>query len=176
MSVIGESIRKAMKVQGLTQSQVARHINVDRTTLSKYINGHLNVPEDILRELVEYLKSPVLRIKVYGTTSSNIVLDKVHIEFYKSALKAVEEFEEAVRSINKVLSFAYNINSLDEMNKEQKKQFEHMLDEIEDANHACDMLDVAAADLGADLDKRNKRCYKKYLERGYLTDEQITVY
>jgi transcriptional regulator with XRE-family HTH domain len=166
---LGEAIRDGMKAKGLKQNQVARMLNIDRTTLSKYINGHLTIPDDIKRKLVAYLQNPVLRIKVYGTTSSNIVFDKAQIEFYKTSIKAIEEFEEAIQSIRDVLKFAYNIKSEDEMTDEQKVKFQRMLDEIEDANHVCDMLDIAASDLGADLEERNRRCYQKYLSRGYLS-------
>lgn len=166
---LGDAIREGMSKKGLTQSQVARMLNIDRTTLSKYMNGHLNIPDDIKRKLVGYLQHPVLRIKVFGTTSGNLVFDKAKIEFYHSVVKAIEEFEEAIKSINEVLRFAYNVNSKNEMTEEQQEKFEIMLDEIEDANHACDMIDVAAAELGADLDERNKRCYEKYLSRGYLS-------
>ena len=96
---LGDAIREGMKRKGLTQNQVARYLNIDRTTLSKYVNGHLNIPDDIKRKLVAYLHNPVLRIKVYGTTSSNVVFDKAQIEFYRSAVKAIEEFEEAISSI-----------------------------------------------------------------------------
>lgn len=168
---LGEAIKTGMKAQGLKQSQVARMLNIDRTTLSKYINGHLNIPDNIKRKLVRYLKNPVLRIKVYGTTSSNIFFDRAQIEFYKTSIKAIEEYEEAIQSIRKVLKFAYNINSEEEMDKKQKEKFKHMLDDIEDANHVCDMMDIAAAKLGADLEERNKRCYQKYLERGYLSGD-----
>lgn len=167
---LGEAIKKGMKAQGLKQSQVAKMLHIDRTTLSKYINGHLNIPKDIKRKLVGYLQNPVLRIKVYGTTSSNIFFDRAQIEFYKTSIKAIEEYEEAIQSIKKVLNFAYNINSEEELDKQQKEKFEKMLDEIEDANHACDMLDIATAELGADLEERNKRCYEKYKARGYLEE------
>jgi len=166
---LGDAIREGMRKKGLTQSQVARMLNIDRTTLSKYMNGHLNIPDDIKRKLVGYLQHPVLRIKVFGTTSGNLVFDKAKIEFYESSLKAIEEFEEAISSIKEVLRFAYNVSSKKEMTEEQQEKFEIMLDDIEDANHACDMLDIAAADLGADLEERNKRCYEKYVSRGYLT-------
>jgi transcriptional regulator with XRE-family HTH domain len=166
---LGDAIREGMKKKGLTQAQVARYLDIDRTTLSKYMNGHLNIPDHIKRKLVSYLQNPILRIKVYGTTSANIVFDKAQIEFYRSAVKAIEEFEEAITSIKDVLAFAHNVNSKSEMTENQQEKFEHMLDEIEDANHACDMLDVASEDLGADLEKRNKRCTDKYYSRGYLS-------
>lgn len=170
MRTLGDAIKDAVAAKGLTQEQVSKIVGVDRSMLSKYMNNHADTPKDIKRKLVKYLSDPVLRIKVYGTTSTNIVFDQAHLEFYKSGIKAIEEFEEAISSIKKVMDFAYNIDSLDELSNEQKEKFEHMLDEIEDANHVCDMLDIAAADLGADLEARNKRCYEKYLARGYLKE------
>ncbi|TDO92300.1 helix-turn-helix protein [Halanaerobium saccharolyticum] len=170
MRTLGDAIKDAVAAKGLTQEQVSRQVGIDRTTLSKYMNNHVDVPNDIKRSLVSYLSDPVLRIKFYGTTSSNIVFDKAHLEFYKSGLKAIEEFKEAIESIEEVLNFAYNINSEEELTDDQMEKFEKMLDEIEDANHACDMVDITAAELGADLDARNRRCYKKYRTRGYLEE------
>jgi transcriptional regulator with XRE-family HTH domain len=170
MRTLGDAIKDAVAAKGLTQKQVSRQVGVDRTMLSKYINNHVDVPNDIKRRLVSYLSDPVLRIKFYGTTSSNIVFDKAHLEFYKSGLKAIEEFKEAIESIEQVMDFAYNINSKADLTAEQDEKFEKMLDEIEDANHVCDMLDIAAAELGADLDARNRRCYEKYRSRGYLEE------
>ena len=168
---LGEVIRTAMKKKGITQNQLAKKMCVDRTTLSKYMNGHLNTPYDIKRKLVVYLKDPILRIKVHGTTSSNVVYDKLNFELYLLAVKAIEEFQKATKSIEEVLHFAYNIESKSQMSNNQKNIFEQMLDDIEDANHACDMMDVAATDLGADLEERNKRCYERYLKNGYISRE-----
>lgn len=173
MRTLGDAIKEAVAAKGLTQEQVSRQVGIDRTTLSKYMNNHVDVPNDIKRRLVSYLSDPVLRIKFYGTTSSNIVFDQAHLEFYKSGLKAIEEFKEAIESIEEVLNFAYNINSKEELTDDQLEKFKRMLDEIEDANHACDMVDVTAAKLGADLDARNQRCYKKYRSRGYLEECEI---
>ncbi len=170
MRTLGDSIKDAVAAKGLTQAQVSRQVGIDRSTLSKYMNNHVDVPADIKRRLVKYLSDPILRIKFYGTTSTNIVFDKAQIEFYHTAVKAIEEFEEAIESIKAVLDFAYNIDSIESLDDGQKESFEKMLDEIEDANHACDMMDVAAAELGADLEARNKRCYEKYRDRGYLEE------
>jgi len=171
MRTLGDAIKEAVAAKGLTQEQVSRQVGIDRTTLSKYMNNHVKeIPDDIKRSLVKYLSDPVLRIKFYGTTSSNIVFDQAHLEFYKSGLKAIEEFKEAIESIEEVLNFAYNTNSKEELTDGQMEKFEKMLDEIEDANHACDMVDITAAELGADLDARNRRCYEKYRTRGYLEE------
>lgn len=167
--ILGKTVIKIMKENGLRQQDLARILHIDRTTLSKYLNGHLRMPGEIEKEIVDYLHNPILRIMVYGTTSSNIIFDQVKIEFYRSAVKAIEEFEEAIESIKLVLDFAYNFDSISDLNENQLEKFKKMLEEVEDANHGCDMLDIAAAKLGANLEERNKKCYKKYINRGYLT-------
>jgi transcriptional regulator with XRE-family HTH domain len=90
MRTLGDSIKEAVAAKGLTQEQVARQVGIDRTMISKYMNNHVDVPKDIKRKLVKYLSDPVLRIKFYGTTSSNIVFDKTHLKFYNTAVKAIE--------------------------------------------------------------------------------------
>lgn len=174
MSLLGKMVREEIKKVGLTHKQVAKHLGIDRTTLSKYINGHLPFPDDIRDKLLDYLKSPRLRILVKGTTSTNIIFNKVKIEFYVTAMKTIQEHKEAIEAIENVLNFAYNINSTNDMTEKQLQQFNYMLDQNEDSNHACDMLDIAAHELGADLKARNERCLKKYIDRGYIENDSGT--
>lgn len=170
MRTLGDAIRDAMAIKGVTQEQTSREVGVDRTTLSKYMNNHVDVPADIKRRLVKYLSDPVLRIKFYGTTSTNIVFDQAHLEFYKSGIKAIEEFEEIIESIKKVQKFFHNAESIEDLNDKQVEKIEKMMEEVGDGFFACITIDGICSDMGADLKKRNLRCLIKYHERGYLSD------
>lgn len=171
MKVIGEIIREEMKKAGITQDQLGRIMGVDRSLISKYINGHIKLTDQIIAEIADAIDSPLLMILAAGTTSiSRLVFDQVKVDFYITGMKAIEEMEEAIEDIKKVMQFAYNIDTIEDLSQEQRKAFEHMLDEVEDANHALDMLDMAAKKMGADLKARNKRCLLKYQAKGYISD------
>jgi transcriptional regulator with XRE-family HTH domain len=157
-----------MKIRGTTQEDLANEVGVDRTTISKYINGHINVPIDVLDNIATALDSPELKILAFGTTSQGLIFDQVKLEFYVTAVKAIEEFKEAVEDIEKALLIAYNIDSIEELDQDQQEKFNHMLDSLEDSRHVINMLDICAHGLGADLEERNKRCLQKYRQRGYL--------
>jgi transcriptional regulator with XRE-family HTH domain len=157
-----------MKIRGTTQEDLANEVGVDRTTISKYINGHINVPIDVLDNIATALDSPELKILAFGTTSKGLIFDQVKLEFYVTAVKAIEEFKEAVEDIEKALLIAYNIDSIEELDQAQQEKFNHMLDSLEDSRHVINMLDICAHGLGADLEERNKRCLQKYRQRGYL--------
>jgi len=168
---IGEFIKDEMKRKRITQSQLACKIGVDRTTISKYINNHVNIPSDVLHNITAVLDSPKLRILAFGTTSSGLVFDQVKLKFYVTAVKAIEEFKETVEDIESVLLFAHNIDSVEELDQGQQEKFNHMLDSLEDVRHVINMLDICAHELDADLEARNERCLQKYRQRGYLSEE-----
>lgn len=48
---IGERLRKNRKSRHLSQEDVAKHINVDRTTISRYENGVIDIPVSTLIEI-----------------------------------------------------------------------------------------------------------------------------
>lgn len=168
--MIGQMIREAREKQYITQQDLADRLpGIGRTSISKYENG-APIPPDVLCSISDALDDPALRILTAGTTSSRIVFDQVKVDFYITATKAIEEMEEAIEDIKEVMSFAYNINTIEKLSPEQRDIFEHMLDEVEDANHCLDMLDMAAHKMGADLKERNKRCILKYQAKGYISD------
>lgn len=175
MKVVGHIIREARERKCWTQQELADKIpGLGRTSISKYENGS-PIPEDVLCGISEVLDDPVLRILTAGTTSSKIVFDQVKVDFYITGMKAIEEMEEVIESISTVMKFAYNIESIESLNAEQTKQFEKMLEEVEDANHCLDMLDIAVHKMGADLRKRNKQCIMKYRKKGYISDRFIKL-
>ena len=171
MSHAGFMIKEARINNGWTQQDLADRLpGIGRTSISKYENG-APIPSDVLVIISDALDDPALRIITIGTTSSRLVFDQVKIDFYITATKAIEEMEEAIDEIKQVMTFAYNINTIEKLSPDQRKEFNHMMDEIEDANHCLDMLDMAAHKMGADLKERNKRCILKYEAKGYISNK-----
>ncbi len=169
--MIGQIIKEARERKYITQQELADRVpGLGRTSISKYENG-APIPDDVLCSISEALDDPVLRILTAGTTSSRLVFDQVKVDFYITGMKAIEEMEETIEDIKRVMEFAYNVDSIEQLVSEQKEAFDHMLDEVEDTNHALDMLDIAAHKMGADLRKRNRRCLLKYHVKGYISDK-----
>jgi transcriptional regulator with XRE-family HTH domain len=56
---IGERIRIARKLKGLTQSDLARRLGVTKQTISQYEKGQIKVPEYQLKKIGEILEKPL---------------------------------------------------------------------------------------------------------------------
>lgn len=169
MNIIGEAIRDELKREGLTQEKASNRLGVDRTALSKYINGHLNVPSDIKNKLISDSNNAQLFLAFNGSTFKCVDLDGINKSFYTSSNKLIEELEEIIESIKKVQRFSHNIDSIEELNEKQTKDFEKMQEEIGDGFIACIVLDSICSDMGADIKKRNLKCLVKYYKRGYIS-------
>jgi transcriptional regulator with XRE-family HTH domain len=170
MNIIGEAIREELKREGLTQEKASKELGVDRTALSKYINGHLNVPSDIKNKMINDTNSARLLLAFNGSTFRCVDLDGVKKDFYTSSNKLIEELEEIIESIKKVQKFFHNAESIEDLNDKQVEKIEKMMEEVGDGFFACITIDSICSDMGADLKKRNLRCLIKYHERGYLSD------
>lgn len=58
--MLGAEVRKTRQRRGLLQAQLAGKVGVDQTTLSRYETGRLNIPDDVLAEIVCQLNCPEL--------------------------------------------------------------------------------------------------------------------
>lgn len=56
---IGEKLKTARLKKGLTQAQVAAHLNVHRTTYTKYERGQVELPLSLLRKVTTLLEISV---------------------------------------------------------------------------------------------------------------------
>lgn len=169
MNIVGDAIRKELKRKNLTQEKYSKRLGVDRTALSKYINGHLNVPQDIKNKLIKDSSNAQLLLAFGGSTFQGVELDKINKTFYASSNKLIEELEEIIESIKKVQKFSHNIDSIDDLTDEQKEEFEKLLEEVGDGYFACFTFDSICSGLGSDIKKRNLKCLIKYYKRGYLS-------
>ena len=55
MNGIGEKLKTARQKKGLTQAWVAAHLNVHRTTYTKYERGQVELPLSLLRKVTTLL-------------------------------------------------------------------------------------------------------------------------
>lgn len=167
----GELLREEMKRLGWTQERLGKQVGIDKTSISKYINGHVAIPHDILARAAKAMNSIRLTLLANGTTTTPLLFDRVKLEFFVTVCKARQEHMEAVEACDRVLEFAHNISLLKNCSEEEKDAVNAMLDQNDDVNHVTDMVDVASHDIGADIEARNMRTLAKYRQKGYLSWE-----
>lgn len=97
---IGAAIKRARLENDFTQDETARAIGVERTTLSKYENGKLNLPKDLRVPICEYLDDALLTIEMYSeaTNGASIpYLDGPMVDTHHASLinRAIRELREA---------------------------------------------------------------------------------
>lgn len=59
---IGAAIRSARLAKGITQDDLARMLNVERATISRYEQGTRPVPAEMISRLSTYLHTPVYQL------------------------------------------------------------------------------------------------------------------
>jgi len=73
---IGERIRIARKLKGLTQSDLARRLGVTKQTISQYEKGQIKVPEYQLKKIGEILEKPLEYFFSASLENSKKILSK----------------------------------------------------------------------------------------------------
>ncbi|MDE5978204.1 MAG: helix-turn-helix domain-containing protein [Turicibacter sp.] len=109
MTTIGNSISKVRKEAGLTQQQVANHLNVVRTSISNWENGTRTPDAEILVKLAELFNVSVDYLLGKQTTPKN-----------KTANPTVPIFQELDKVTQDML---IDINSLNNNEREELKNF-----------------------------------------------------
>lgn len=170
---IGELIRKEMKKYNKTQAEVARAVGLDRSTISKYINGKVNIPNDVFKKIATAVNSPILIKKAFGTTQTNVVFDIDYNKFYEILHRAKLEAEELIEQINRVMMNCYNTNHINDMSQDKINIIEDMMMQTESTNNSCDILDIACHVRGFSLEKRNRRWKQKKKRKYNLLENRI---
>ena len=168
MSFTAQLIRAERKKRGMKQVELAAKAGCVRAKISRIENGMTPTKED-LEMIARALNSMYLRILALGTTSQPVIFNNINDEFYIAACRFKQECLEAVDALDKVLKQSYNIRNIEDCSKEQKEIIEYALLQTDDINHACNILDCAAHELGFDIEKRNRKNLEKYRRRNYLT-------
>lgn len=169
MKNIGQLIKEERNRKGLSQAKLASLLGVSRTTVAKYETGS-HVPDEMLEEICNELRSPRLRLQVKGGAIPCYYLDNVDLTPAVSAQKAIEEMEEAIQCLKEL--DLINKNSPEDLTDAEKKELnEKVMIELQDVNICVDLLFVIFAErFDSDLTVLNDRFKNKLLNRGYATE------
>jgi transcriptional regulator with XRE-family HTH domain len=97
---IGERLKKAREAKGLTQSQLAKMLNVSDVTISRYENNTRSPDADMLRRLADILSVSadyLIGRTDYVDTAAAHRSDDAMADLPEEALKSLSEFEEYIR-------------------------------------------------------------------------------
>ena len=169
---LGEAVRFALKENNLIQEDLAREVHVDRTSISKYLNGRTPMPGDIKKDIVVYLGDSFVRNFAYGTPTYSVYVDNDNFDAFRSNHRGIKEMKEAIAAIEKALNFIDKIDDIDQLNSEKKKEFEQTLKEVMDVEIICRTITMKAdKDLGVDIDPIAKECVLDYIKSGLISKE-----
>jgi len=165
----GELVRAEREKAGLTQKELAEKANYSRAMISKIESGRKKAKKHDLILIAQALNSMYLMIAARGTTTLPIVFDQINDDFYVAANKFLQECQEAIEAVEDVLCLAHNVETIEDCSDEQKESIMYALTQVCDVNHACDVVDCAAGNMGFDIEKRNRKNLEKYRQRNYLS-------
>ena len=143
----GERLKDTIKRNGLTCKQFSKSVGCYNTTLSRYINGKLEMPEDFIRRASEalgvtdkYLMTGDLEdveLKEYGTKNDRQ---------YSEITKRLDALEKTMKRIESLLQIQFMENSVI-MLEEHQKMIENYKEEI--MADRGDLINQLAASMGA---------------------------
>ena len=172
MRDIGQMIKEERTRKGLSQEKLASLLGVVRSTVAKYESG-AHVPDEMLEEICNELRSPRLRLQVKGGAIPCYYLDKVDLTPAVAKQKAIEEMEEAIECLKKL--DLINKNSADDLTDVERRELEdNLMLELQDVNICVDLLLVIFAErFGFDLRNLDKRAKRKMVNSGYASEVMI---
>lgn len=101
----GQSLQRAMKLQGDTAISVSKIAHVSNSAIGKYINGTRRPPNDVMKSAVEHYDEPELYLEAMNEVTGGAcvpVLDRVDKHKANTHLKALEETEEAMEALKRI--------------------------------------------------------------------------
>lgn len=132
--------------QGLTQEQTAMEMNVSRESISKYENGHVKIPADISRSMMERHDNPRFAFALRNdyTRTGPVWLDGPNVDLHRSSVreKTLEELNEVVNLLNG-FSFAKPLKNLSHW---EMPELEKLLEEVVEAITAMEHLAVVVCE------------------------------
>lgn len=165
-----EILKEEMEKQDIDQKDLAERLHCSAATISRRMN---DPSEEFLKSAAKSINSTLLNMIVFGDTTSNIYFDKARIEDKTTLDRMIQEAEELIEAIQEVKAKRgyHNTSSIDECSKELKQAYMRVAEQNKDVNHCSEHLDIALSDFGVNLEKRDKNCVLKYLDRGYLSQK-----
>ncbi|OEG62187.1 MAG: hypothetical protein BHK79_02775 [Halanaerobium sp. MDAL1] len=168
-----EAVRGAMKIKDLRQEDLARRVHVDRTSISKYLNGHTPMPNDIKGEIVVCLRDPFVKNFAYGTPTFSVYIDNDNFDAFKSNHMGIKEMKEAIAAIEKAMNFIATIKNINDLSKEKQEEFKQTLKEVKDVEIICRTISIlAGSELSVDIEEVARKSILNLIKDGLVSREQ----
>ncbi|MGI6532624.1 MAG: helix-turn-helix domain-containing protein [Bacillota bacterium] len=179
MSRLGEILREERTRRGLSQLQLARACNVDRSMISNYEHSKAVIPHDVVCRAIKALESNKLRAQACFecqiSTLTMPYLDLVDMHPMTVITVLVEELEEAkaalmaLRLANKRTAGDLTAQDLEAMSEAG----EQVIDLLAAINT---LLGGWHEWYGFDVDRQAIKGYEKLFQRGYATRQRYKAF
>lgn len=170
MTNVGMLIKQERERRGLSQEQLARILNIDRSTISRIETGTQVATHDLLEEIISALRSPRLRLEILGGAIPCIHLNNV--DYHPLAVQqiALKEMREAIDELEK-LNLLNKIGPEDLTPEEQENLLNKTMMELQDVNNCMDLIITALSErYDIDLKELYKLNKQKMKDEGYLVE------
>lgn len=179
MSKLGEVLREERVRRGLSQLQLARACNVDRSMISNYEHSKAVIPHDVVCRAIKALESNKLRAQACFecqiSTLTMPYLDLVDMHPMTVITVLVEELEEAKVALQGLRLANKRVAS--DLTAEDHKAMNEAGEQVIDLLAAINTLLGGWHEwYGFDVDRQAIKGYEKLFERGYATRQRYKTW
>lgn len=150
MTNVGGFIKQERERRGLSQEQLARILHIDRSTISRIETGTQLAAHDLLEKIVDALRSPQLRLELFGVAIPGMYLNNVDYHPLTEQHVVIQEMKEAIEELEK-LNLINKIAPEDLTEEEKENMLHKVMMELQDVN-ACVQLTMMSYSVQYDID------------------------
>jgi len=161
-------LEQEMERLDVNQAELAKKMHVSRSTICRRLK---NPNDNFFKNVAIALDSTRLKMLVFGDTTQSVFFDKALINDKSTLDRMEQEARELIDAIEKLKSKSgyHNARTIEDCDKELKQAYMKVAEQNKDVNHCSEHVDIALDDLGVDLERRDKNCVLKYLDKGYIS-------
>ncbi|MBM7623742.1 helix-turn-helix domain-containing protein [Sporohalobacter salinus] len=162
-----ELVKKELQRKGWSQKKLAQEMGYSESVVSQYLNG-TKPPEEFYSLATQVLGSIRLKLVLKGDTTAPVYFEGVRLDLFFTMDKLEQECRETIEAIRKAKGRLHNVQHKNDCTKEQSKAVYRVLEKGKDLNHCVEHMDIVGDDSGFDLEKRDRKCLRKYYDNKYL--------
>ncbi|MBM7624756.1 hypothetical protein [Sporohalobacter salinus] len=167
-----EFLKQEMERLDISQKELAKLLYCSRSNICKKLQ---NPTEEFLKRAAKAIGSARLKMIMFGDTTAPVYFDQAYIAPHSSLDKMEEEALQLVDYIQELKRKRnyHNVRDYDECSRELKQAYEKVAEKTKDINHCSEHVDVALDEFGIDLEKRDRKCNLKYIDRNYVSKKTV---